>query len=349
MLAAPNLMGCGGSLAAAALPDKPKQAAQTEFATLLLFPSEDAAALLGRQVKVTSDGSYSIADRRAPGCEVRARRIASTFRSTREIDLAKMTSVSASYAELLRVQGKYGQASRVAIDVENTAVLEADTRGSCGDVIIERVFVGRGTRNILRSADMSGSVEGTSGALFGSAHGTDNAKIVDGMSWPTEQAYGFTFGQAASTSSLELEMIMPVRLVEGEELSVRFRTNRPAYIVVYYLDDAGRGAVLWPTVEEPAPLCRPDTPAVLPSPAQTAAGVSLEATLSQPGTAARETLVAYAFADRADFDRFAPHVGESNLDGAKLAAALTEELSDVPLRNWARSIARYEIAPKPAP
>lgn len=345
----PIVAACGGSLAAEALPDKPKQAAQTEFATLLLFPAEDAASLLGRPVKVTSDGSYSIADRRAPGCEVRARRLTSTFRSTREIELARMSSVSASYAELLRVQGKYGQASRVAIDVENTAVLEADTRGPCGDVIVERVFVGRGSRNILRASEMSGSIEGGSGALSGSAHGSDSAKIVDGMTWPTEQAYGFTFGQGPSGSSLELEMIMPVRLTEGEQLTVRFKTNRPAYIVVYYLDDAGKGAVLWPTADEPTPRSDPKQPAVLPSKAQTAAGFVLEAELSEPGKSTQETLVAYAFAERADFDRFAPRGGESDRDGAKLAARLTEELSDVPLRNWARAIARYEIAPKAKP
>lgn len=101
--------------------------------------------------------------------------------------------------------------------------------------------------------------------------------------------------------------------------------------------------MLWPSAEEPEPKAAPGHPAQLPSEGERRSGFAIKAQLRQSGHVERESLVVYAFTDRADLERVKPSPGTSNDDGAGYAARLTKELANVPLSRWSRSIAPYVI------
>jgi hypothetical protein len=85
---------------------------------------------------------------------------------------------------------------------------------------------------------------------------------------------------------------------------------------------------------------------VLPSAAEKAAGVTIQAQLRAAGTPAREAIVAYAFANKADYDRFKPDVGSSSQDGAALEQQLRKRIEQLPARRWTRTVVHYVIQPK---
>src|SRR4051794_27730994 len=84
-------IGCGGSPLQPDLPDKPAEAGRTEQSNLLLFPHSAAEELLGRAVRTTTDGKWTIADARAPGCEVAVQKEVAVYTTKRQVDLRSMT------------------------------------------------------------------------------------------------------------------------------------------------------------------------------------------------------------------------------------------------------------------
>lgn len=336
--------GCGA--AQPALPDRPADAMKTEQSNLLLFPVSDAEALLGRAVQTSPDGKWTISDARSPGCEVKVRKEPSVYSSKRVVDMHSMTSLSTGYAKLIGLEARFGHASAADIDITNTLVLKADTRGSCGDVIVDSVFVGHGKRSILASAELAGKAAVEIGGVTPGVATDDASKVVDTIAWDSDQAYGFTFKKASDVEALALDVTIPAEVTEGDAVEVKLATNRKAYLVVYYLDESGQGSVLWPSNEERSPVAAPGKPAVLPSPAEKGAGFVIRAALGKSGKATREALVAYAFSEKGDFDRLAPEMGGSAPDGASYAASLTQKLADVPLSRWSRAMVHYVIVPK---
>ncbi|MBI4701468.1 MAG: hypothetical protein HY744_09960 [Deltaproteobacteria bacterium] len=153
-------------------------------------------------------------------------------------------------------------------------------------------------------------------------------------------------GQLAKVEALKLSIEPPSEIVEGDLIAVRFRTNKPAWLVVYYLEDGGPGMVIWPSPEEPEPQVTPAAPAVLPSVAELARGIKLQAQLRVPGKPQREALVAYAFAEKADFDRLKPAIGAQSDDGRKLEAQLKGSIEQLPLSRWTREMVYYVIEPE---
>lgn len=339
---------CGGTTLAPQVPDKPRESMLTEQANLLLFPHGDPEGLLGRAVQATSDGAWTIADARAPGCEVSVRRTKAEYSAHRQVDIHNMTSISAGFAKFVNFEAKFGRANKADIDVTNTEILRADTRGPCGDTIVDTVFVGHGKRELLASAEAGGSASAQIGVMSPSATTEASASVVDSTAWESNQAYGFTYKRVGQTPQLDLRVKIPRVVTDGDSVQIQFETTRPAYLIVYYLEADGRGDVLWPSQEEPEPTAAPGAVAVLPSASERNAGIDLKAALGATGSKARETLVTYAFTEKADFDRLSPGANGSSDDGATYAAALTARLADVPMSRWTRAMVSYVIQPKPA-
>lgn len=347
-LIAALLCGCGGGPGPIAdVPDEPLEAARKiEQGHLLLFPISDAESLLGRPVKVTEDGAWTIADARAPGCEVRVTEDDAVYSVDRTVDASSLTTVSAGFSKIIGFEARYGAADKVEIHVANKKILEADVRGDCGQTIVDTVFVGQGKRSLIRTRQIGGAVTGTVGEVTPGASHESKGEVLDTLAWPTDQAYGFRFKQLSGDPPLSVKATVPTELRAGDPVELRFETSRPTWLVVYFLEQSGKGTVLWPSPEEPEPQAGPGSPAVLPSPAERAAGIALQAQLAEPGKPARETLVVYAFAEKGDFDRVRPPTGTAAADGAALAAALTAKLETIPLSRWSRTVAQYVILPK---
>ncbi|HVJ13959.1 MAG TPA: DUF4384 domain-containing protein, partial [Polyangiaceae bacterium] len=326
-------------------PEQGEQSRELEQGHLLLFPSTEPERLLARPVRLTEDGAWTIADARSPGCEVEVRTVPSKYRIRRRVKLESLTAFSGTFGELLGIEAGFGSATEADIDIENSAVLKADTRGDCDQVYVDQVFVGTGRRKLLAKADAAAKasliVPGAPGA------GVDSKSIVvDETAWESPQAYAFTYREAGSDHGLALRVEMPTSIVEGQEVTLRIESDEAAYLVVYYRDAAGKGAVLWPSHQEQSPMVRPGAPAFLPSASERSAGVRLQAALVEPGQPARETLIVYGFRDQADYARVSPPPGASFEDGTHAAAHLTAQMDELPLQRWTRSIVSYLITPK---
>ncbi len=319
---------------------------ETEQSHLLVFPVSDAAGLLGRAVQPSEDGGWTIASARAAGCEVAVRHEKAAFHTRRQADMHSLTAVSGSYARLLSLEASFGRSNTADIDIANTEILRADTRGACGEHVIDTVFVGHGKRSLLASANGEMHGGGALGVVGAAGSSQSGAKILDAIDWSDDQAYGYTYSTSTKTEPLRIGVTVPSVVTEGDEVSIRFEAKSRAYLVVYYLEGNGQGGVLWPSNEEPKPMAEPGHVAVLPSPAEIKQGFSIKAALSKRGEEARETLVVYGFADEQDFDALKPNAGEESANGAASIASLTAKLDSIPMSRWSRTVVGYLIRPK---
>ncbi len=340
--------GCSGAtpLTDVTTDPLPDDAKRIEQANLLVAPVADAEGLLGREVHTTEDGNWTIADTRRPGCTVKIKRTPAAFAVEKRIDLSNVTTLAAGFRELVRASAKYGAAEKIDIDIANRELLEAErVDGECGALVVNKVFVGKGKRTFLRKKDVAGEVSGTIGGLTPTIGHSASGELTDTLEWDDDQAYGFTFTEASKHASLGLRLQMPSIVKNGEELGITLTTNRKAWLVVYYLDANGAGAVLWPSAEEPEPVADPGAPATLPSAAEKAAGIALQAQVAEEGIPSRESLVAYAFENKSDFDRVKPAAGASDGDGPALAGDLTKRIEELPASTWSRAMIHYVIEP----
>lgn len=182
------LVDCSPTLPAPQLAPHPASSRETGQARLLLFPEANAEALLGRAVQISSDGSWSMADARAPGCEVAIRREKAQFRSARQVDVHSMTAFAGSYAALVSMEAKFGRKNTAEIVVENSEVLHGDIRGACGEYVIDTVFVGRGSRKLAGNADASGKVDVNAGPVRAAPGFDANQSLSDSIEWTDNQA-----------------------------------------------------------------------------------------------------------------------------------------------------------------
>ena len=318
----------------------------TQQSNLLLFPMSDAEGLLGRAVHATGDGGWTIADARAPGCEVAIKRSKAEFATHRQVNIHDLTSVSAGFAKLVDIEARFGKAVNADIAIENTEILSADTRGPCGETIVETVFVGKGKRTLTVSSEIAGKLGVAVGGIVPSAAHEGGSSILDSTEWKSEQAYGFAPKHLGKQEPLDVTVRMAGTVQEGDSLEISIEAGRKAYVVAYYLESDGRAEVLLPTSEEPEPIAEPGKPMTIPTARERAAGVKLKATLRKPGLETRETLMVYAFSEKGDFDRLKPAAGGSDAQGAAYAAALTQKLQELPLSRWARVLTGYTIVPK---
>ncbi|MCA9620717.1 MAG: DUF4384 domain-containing protein [Myxococcales bacterium] len=342
------LVGCGpaGALTDPTKEPPPSAARSINDTNLLLVPVADGESLLGREVQKTDDGAYSIAATRKPGCSVRVKETKAVYKVAKKVDLSDVTAVGGGFKALVTASARYGSADKVDIAVENHKLLEVErVEGDCGDIIVNKVFIGSGKRSFERRRDLAGRVDGNFGGVTPSASHASSGALEDTLEWDGDQAYGYTFADAGKNPALRLKMEMPSIIQDGEELAINFETNRKAWLVVFYVDAKGEGAVLWPSAEEPEPVVEEGKKKRLPSPSEKEAGIALVGKVAEPGKAARETLVAYAFENKADFDRVKPVAGATDVDGPGLATDLTLKVGDVPSSRWTRAMSHYVIAP----
>jgi hypothetical protein len=320
----------------------------TEQAHLLLFPQADAESLLGRAVQKFPDGSWTIADARAPGCQVSVTRQSARFHSSRTVQAHTMTSLAGGYAKVVSVQVKFGRENVGEIDVDNSQILRADMRGACGELVVDTVFVGHGKRRIGASSVAAGKADIITGVTHAAPAVDTGQSQEDAIEWSDDEAYGFSTRENAKSEPLQMRVSIPSVVQEGDDVQVRFESDAAAWLVVYYLDGKGHADVLWPSNEEPAPRVSPEEPAILPSAHERSQGFRIQAGLLQRGRPSRETLVVYGFADRRDFEAMKPGAGSESADGAAYAAALTTQLQNIPMSRWSREVVGYVIEPRPA-
>jgi hypothetical protein len=308
----------------------------------LLEPSADAEDLLGRAVHVSSKGGWTIADERAPGCSVRVKRSGAEYEKTYRIALGDMTAMSGGYGDLLKLEAQYGRSVEAEMKIRNLETLTADTEGPCGEVIVKSVRVGTGERRLLRKAAGSAKARAGKGPVAAEAGREAATDVADSMSWSSPQAYAFTYTQSAQRKVFDFQVEAPDKLTDGERLTVHFTASDDAYLVVFFLEESGAGAVLYPSDQVPLPRVKAGQTLVLPGDTET----PIQASLRDPTKPARETLVVYAFTARGDFDQFKPSaIGEGD-NAVPYAAAVTRELAKLPISRWARATTTYEILPK---
>jgi hypothetical protein len=338
------LAGCGGSSLPPASGDtEPTRTAQ---ANLLLYPSSEPEALLGRAVHQTGDNVWTLADARAPGCDVSVKRAKSPFKTSRQADISSMTTVAGGLPKLIEIAARYGRSVTAEIEIDNTEVLEANVSPRCGDVVVDRVFVGSGRRQLVTQSELGGNVDVQAVPGAPSAGHTRTSKVVDETAWTEPMAYGFGTRQMGNAPPLDLAVKLPAVVQEGQPVDVTIETSHKAWLVVFYQESDGRASVLWPSAEEPEPTSEPGRPASLPSPAEKQAGIRIEAALREPGVATHELFVVYAFTDKMDWDRFKPLAGAESTDGPVYVSELTQKIGDLPMVRWSRAVSAYTIVPK---
>jgi hypothetical protein len=342
----PLAASCSPTLPPPALDPSSAPAEKTEQCQLLLFPEADAESLLGRAVQRSADGSWTMADTRAPGCDVSVKREAASFHTSRTVGAHSMTSLAGGYAKVVSLEAKFGRENTLNVEVDNSSVVTGNLVGACGELVVDKVFVGHGRRRAAASAEEGGGAGANAGLANAAAKVEADRSQADALEWANDQAYGFTVRQNEKVEPLDLTVRIPSILNEGEEVEVRVEAARPAWLVAYYIDAAGHADVLWPSNEEPEPYVGPGQPAVMPSDRQKAKGFHIRASLLKPGEPSRETLVVYGFADKRDFDVRKPAAGAGNADGPSYAAALTKELQNIPMNRWSRAVVGYVIQPK---
>lgn len=224
-----SVAACSPTLPPPAVKAAPQTAHQTAQAHLLLYPETDAAALLGRAVNTTHSGGWTMADARAPGCEVTVHRENAAFHTSRQVDVHSMTSLAGGYANFVSLEAKFGNANRANIDITNTQILHADMRGPCGAYVVDTVFVGHGKRDVVASAVAKARVGVHAGVVSASPGVDTGQKIVDALAWKQDEAYGFNFAKDTDEKALELTASMPSIVTEGDNVQVRFSSNEPAY------------------------------------------------------------------------------------------------------------------------
>ena len=308
----------------------------------LLEPSSDAEDLLGRAVHVSSKGGWTIADERAPGCSVRVKRSAAEYEKSYRIGLGDMTAMSGGYGDLLKLEARYGRSVEAAMKIQNIETLTADVEGPCGEVIVKSVRIGTGERSLVRSAE--GSVKGVAGkGPIGVQAGREGlTDVADEIKWTTPQAYAFTYDQVAKRKVFEIDVDIPAKVTDGDRIRLKFNSANDAYLVVYYLDQTGAGAVLYPADFLPVPRVAAGETLILP-PKDVK---ELQVQLVDPKVGTHDTIVVYAFAARGDFDRFRPAAMVDGQSAVEYAAALTKALSSIPISRWDRHTAVIEIQPK---
>lgn len=319
-LLAVGTLACGGTPPAAS----PGPAGG---AILLYEPTADSADLLGRRVHVTEDGAWTIADARLPGCRLSFLPPSSGASLAGRVRLEALASLASDYRTLVRRQLREGRPSLAELAIDAGMELRADVEEGCGDAVIEGVFVGQG-RRALRS------------------EGTEPEALV----WGEPRAYALRVRRNASGSgALQVLPAGPLEFIEGQAIELALRASADAFLAVVHLDTAGRAEVLWPWREERALFAPAGKPVTVPTARQREEGVVIKAALPVAGMPARGALVVYAFAERADFERFAPRAGASDPDGAAYASFPGSRMGGMDDARWARALVTYRVAPAATP
>ncbi|MBA3548339.1 MAG: DUF4384 domain-containing protein [Nannocystis sp.] len=308
----------------------------------LLEPTSEAEELLGRAVHISKDGGWTIAGERAPGCQVRVKRSTAEYEKSYRIGLGDMTAISGGYTELLQLEARYGRSVEAAMKIQNLETLTADTEGPCGEVIVNSVRIGTGERRLVRKAEAGVQGRVGKGPVVVAAGREGLTDVSDEMKWTSPQGYAFTYGELPQRKVFDFQASVPNSVVDGQEIEFEFNASEDAYLVVFFLEESGAGAVLYPNALVPVPMVKAGKSLTLPTPEE----LKIAAQLRDPLIPARETLVVYAFTTREEFEQFKPAAMGDGDNAVPYAANLTQALAGVPISRWARSTLTYDIQPK---
>jgi hypothetical protein len=307
---------------------------------LLLNPTGDPEALLGRVVTADPGGGWVVADARAPGCEVGVRRVQSHY--AREVleDTGRVASLSLGREQLASLSAKYGKRLRKYAKIENVEVLEADLRGPCGEHVIRAVKVGTGTSELGYFEERGAGVEVPTGHGDVGAKAESWRRVNATLRWDTPQAWAFTVGASGTGGAVDLVVHMPDMLAHGQAFAPEIEVKRSVWLVVLYEAADGSVGVLLPATGAPVQQALAGERVVLPSFTAEAVGAAQT----------HERLRVYGFVERGDFDQFRPPAGALSSEQAKrYASELPERLRAIPQRRWVRTEFGYVIDGAQAP
>ena len=339
------LSACGKGSLVSPLVAEESSVSDTAQAHLLLVPSADPESLLGRAVHMTGDNVWTIAQSRAAGCDVTVKRMPSRFDTRRNVQLSSLTALAGGLPQLIEIEGRYGRRVTVHTKIQNTEIYEADVSPRYGDIVVDRVFVGSGRRQLMTQSDLGGAASVTALAVSPSVSHEESSKIVDSTEWREPMAYGFATRNMQGITPLDLDVSLPTTVQDGQAVSVTIRTSKKAWLIVFYQESDGRAALLWPSAQEPEPVAEPNHPAVLPSSAERNAGIRIQAQLHQPDKPVHELFVVYAFSEKTDWERFKPTFGAESTEGAAYVSEITNKINDLSMARWSRAILAYTIVP----
>jgi hypothetical protein len=339
------LGGCSDSVVAPSVPEV-GDAADIPGGRLLLYPVAEPTRMLGHAVMRGADGTFTIADDLAPGCEVRPRREPSRVTLRREVEMREATDLAAGYKGVASFEARWGKGLQVRVEAQNEEIVRAELTGPCGEEVVSELLIGTGARFVERKADVGAGVDvGVAGVQAGGGS-ERSARVLDEMRWTEAQAYAFRTRAMGSTAALEVEVRMPPQIVEGESVELVVTTNEPASLIVYYVGSDGQGDQILPCNEEPHPRTEAGKDFLIPTAGQKQAGVRFEAHLPKPGEPVKEQLVVYAFREDGDARALVGALDEAGGSAQKLEQVLTERLASLPAKRFRKRIVTYTIEPR---
>lgn len=309
-----------------------------EQAHLLYQPTADASGLLGRAVSLRPDGTWIMADERAPGCSVTEREVISSWTREYEEDLGNVAFASAEASRLAQLRADYGQHLRARGTIRNLRVLKADLSGPCGEQVITSVQIGTGTRELFYRRESSAGAGVGAGSVGVRAGVQGWQRSRERLDWDQEQAWAFTLAQMTEAPNIRLGIDMPAELQDGDQYTIEVLAPRQVWLIALCEEADGRASVLIPNREHPALVIPAGQRRVLPA---------MQATLRDARSEAREKIVLYAFTSQEEYEDFRPPAGAiSSEEATRYHRGLPERLSKLPRRRWGRGEMTYLIQPK---
>ncbi len=344
------LVGLVGIVAASCGPKAPVSTATaanvSEGGERIPFLSTSAPAdVVGHMVQRGKDNLLLVAPELRPGCRValESRPVSESFEKVEKFSKAGGASVGFG---VFRVGADLALADEVEFKFATTQVVTVRQTGDCGEEVVKRAYLGRGSMRFL-SARSGGGTVSVAGVGVG---GTASKSRQDVLRFDDERIYAIEVGRlAASKAPLEVEIDAPRELKDKEQLELKVFSNRPAYLLLVSVAESGEAYLLAPSavVKSPRAAGR-DAPFVYPTPAATAANLVLQAQLPAGASETRESVVVYAFEDEADLRDILPLTALSRtftlLSSSALEKRVSARLLSLPEHRWSRATLQYRIS-----
>lgn len=306
---------------------------------LLLTPRGDPEALLGRTVEQAPDGGYVISDERPPGCEVQVRRVPEAWHRTYQQDIGRLAYVDTGDTPVGQLTAQFGKSLRIDAEIDNVEVLHADLRG-CRGQVVSTVKVGTGKREIKAKEEAKADVKVKVKGVPVGAGGGKWRNVARGHAWSVPQAWAFSVREMEGAGGIRVDLVMPSKLRDGEQFSVRVLTSQQVWLVAGFVREDGTAGILVPREQHPRPVITSGS----------GLDLTLQARLRVPDQASHESFVVYAFAEEGDFDMFKPLQGAlGDAEAAAYFAELPKKLEAIPSRRWSTTSVHLLVEPLSGP
>ena len=330
------LAGCGG---ANKEPDLPKNTGGTMASGehLLIEPDGNPRSLLGRPVTLNAEGGVEIGEALAPDCDlVNVQEKKRGFDKTFHQETRKAAGFSADVANIASASAGYKGGTRIESAVYLEKELIADLRGTCGDMVVKSVKVGRrGRRTFQYWEQGGGSVSAGWKNVSLSGGGASADDIEAKVTWGDDpKGFAFTIGPGPGTQA-ELNIRMPRPIVAGTPFSPTIDNNgeRDLWLIVFSCDQANN-------------KCR----GILPSPSAPVEKIGAHQSKTLDPLVApepsSERLWVYGFPEEGDYKKFKPEDGDlGEAEFAEYALGLEDRLKPITAKRWINKPYRYTVLP----